>query len=100
MTSSQRIKGVKVDSNGEGEESGSRFRSRVRFMCSIRSMGEIGLQLEFGSASDVRVSVRSSQRIKGVIVDSNGEGEESGTRVRSRVRVMCSVRSRERYGCS
>ena len=64
MRSSQRIKGVIVDSNGEGEESGSRFRSRVRFMCSIRSMGEIGLQLEFGSASDLRVSARKSLRFK------------------------------------
>ena len=58
MISSHRMKGVIVDSNGEGEESGSSVRSRFRFMCSIRSMGEIGLQLEFGSASDVRVSAR------------------------------------------
>ena len=56
VRSSQRIKGVIADSNGEGEESGSRFRSRVRVMCLIRSMGDIGLQLEFGSGSDVRES--------------------------------------------
>ena len=62
-------------------------------------MQKIWLCTELGCNSDVRASVTSSQTIKGVIVDSNGEGEESGTRVRSRVRVMCSVRSRERYGC-
>ena len=62
--SSQRIKGVIFDSNGEGEESGSSVRSRVRVMCSISSTGEIGLQLEFGSASDVRVSARISLRFK------------------------------------
>ena len=33
-------------------------------MCSIRSMGEIGLQLEFGSASDVRVNARINLRYK------------------------------------
>ena len=60
VRSSQRIKGVIVDSNGEGEESGSRVRSRVRVICSIRSTGEIGLKLEFGCASDVRVSARIS----------------------------------------
>ena len=49
----QRIKGVIVDSNRKGHESGSRVRSRVRVMCSIRFMGEIGLLLEFVSASDV-----------------------------------------------
>ena len=43
-----------------------------------RSMQKIWLWTEFGCNSDVRASVRSSQRIKGVIVDSNGEGEESG----------------------
>ena len=50
------IKEVIVDHNGEGEESGSRVRSRVRVRCSIRHTGDIGLQLEFGSGSDVRVS--------------------------------------------
>ena len=30
----------------------------------IRSTGEVGLQLEFGSASDVRVSARISLRFK------------------------------------
>ena len=60
VRSSQRIKGVIVDSNGEGEESGSRVRSRVRVMCLIRGIGEIGLQLEFESASDVTVSARIS----------------------------------------
>ena len=53
VSSSQRIKGVIVESNGECEEAGSRVRSRVRVMCSIRFMGEIGLLLEFVSASDV-----------------------------------------------
>ena len=33
-------------------------------MCSIRSMGEIGLQLEFGSAPNVRVSARIRLRLK------------------------------------
>ena len=55
VRSSQRFKGVIVDSNGECEESGSRVISRFMVMCSIRSTGEIELQLEFGSASDVRV---------------------------------------------
>ena len=36
--------------------------------------------------------MRSIQRIKGVIVHSRGELEESGSRVRPRVRVMCSIR--------
>ena len=53
---SQRIKGVTVDSNGECEETGSRVRSRVRVVCSISGTGDIGLQLEFGSCSDVRAS--------------------------------------------
>ena len=64
VRSSQRIKGVIVDSNGEGEESGSRVRSRVRIIFSITSTGEIGLQIEFGSASDVRVSARISFKFK------------------------------------
>ena len=42
MRSSQSIKGVIDDSNGEGEESGARVRSKVRFMCSISSTSEIG----------------------------------------------------------
>ena len=58
MSASQRIKGVIVYSNGGGEESGSRVRSRFRVMCSIRSTGEIGLLFEFRSTSDVRVSAR------------------------------------------
>ena len=62
--SSQRIKKVIDDCNSEGEESGSRVRSMVRVMCSIRSTGEIRLHLEFGSASDVRVSARRSLRFK------------------------------------
>ena len=33
-------------------------------MCSIRSTVEIGLQLEFGSGSDVRVSARISLSFK------------------------------------
>ena len=60
MRSSQRIKGVIVDSNGEGEDSASRVRSTIRVMCSIRSTGEIALQLEFRSTFDVRVSARIS----------------------------------------
>ena len=64
VSSIHRIKGVIVDSNGEGLESGSRVRSRVRVMCSRRSTGQIGLQLEFESASDVRVSARKSLRCK------------------------------------
>ena len=44
MRLSQRIKGVIVDSNGEGEESGSGVRCRFKVMCAIRSMGELGLQ--------------------------------------------------------
>ena len=64
VRSSQWIKEDIVDSNDEGDESGSRVRSRVRDMCSIRSMGEIRLQLEFGSASDVRVSARIILRFK------------------------------------
>ena len=56
VSSSHMIKEVIVDNNGEGEESGSRIRSRVRVRFTIRSMGDIRLQLEFGSGSDVRVS--------------------------------------------
>ena len=40
------------------------MRSRVRVMCSIRSTGKIGLQLEFGSAIDVRLSARISLMFK------------------------------------
>ena len=64
VKSSQRIKGFLVDSNGVGVESGSRVRYRVRLMSSIRSTGEIGLQLEFATASDMRVSERISLRFK------------------------------------
>ena len=64
VKSSQRIKDIIVDSNGEGEESGSRVRSRVRVMCSRRCTGEIGLPLEFGSDSNVRVSARIRLRFK------------------------------------
>ena len=64
VRSSQRIKGVTVDSNGECEETGSSVRSRVRVVCSIRVTGELGLQLEFASASDVRVHARISLRFK------------------------------------
>ena len=63
MRSNQSIIGV-IDSKGEGEASGSRVRSRVRVMCLLRCSGERGLQLEFGSASDVRVSARKSLRCK------------------------------------
>ena len=64
VRSSQRIKCIIVDSTCELEESGSWVRSRVRFMCSIRGTDEIVLQLEFGSACDVRVSARISVRFK------------------------------------
>ena len=45
----------------------------------------IWLWTELGCNSGLWAIVRLSQRIKGVIVDRNGEGEESGSRVRSRV---------------
>ena len=64
VKSSQRIKGILVDSNGEGVECGSRVRSRVKVMCSIRSMGEIGVQLEIGATPNVRVSARIRLRLK------------------------------------
>ena len=38
--------------------------SRVRVRCSIRSTGEIGLQLEFGSGSDLRASAGISFSFK------------------------------------
>ena len=40
-------------------------------------MQKIWIWTKLGCISDVR----SSQRIKGVVVDSNGEGEESGSGV-------------------
>ena len=49
------------------------------------------LWTELGWNSDVMSSVKSSPRIKGILVDSNVEGEESGSRFRSRVNVMCSI---------
>ena len=55
-------------------------------------MQKIWLWTELGCNSDVRASVRSSQKIKGVIVNSKGEGEDSGSRVRYRFSVMCSIR--------
>ena len=62
VISMQRNKLVIVDSNGEGEESASRVRTRVSDMCSIMSTGEIGLQLEIGSSTDVTWSARISLR--------------------------------------
>ena len=50
-------------------------------------MQKIWLQTELGCNSYVREYERSSQGIKGVIVDSSGEGEESDSRDRSRVRA-------------
>ena len=44
MRSSQKIKGVAVDINGECEVTGSSIRSRVRVMCSIRVSGELGFR--------------------------------------------------------
>ena len=64
VRSCQKNKAVIDDSSGESEESGSRVRSRVRVMCLRRSTGEIELQLEFGSASDVRVSASINLRFK------------------------------------
>ena len=46
MRSSHRVEGVIVDINGEGEVSGPWLGSRVPFRCSIRSTGELGLQLD------------------------------------------------------
>ena len=64
VRSNQRINILILDSSGVVEESGSRVRPRVRVMCSKKSTGEIGLQLGFGSTSDVRVSTRISLRFK------------------------------------
>ena len=64
----------------------------VKLFCKERSMQKIWLWTELGCISDVRASVRSSQRIKRVTVDINGECEVTGSSVRSRVRVMCSIR--------
>ena len=60
VRSSQKIKGVIVNSKGEGEESVSRVRYRFSVMCLIKCMGEIGLHLEFVSSSHVRVSASIS----------------------------------------
>lgn len=43
------------DINGEGRVSGHGGKARVSFSCSVRSTGMIGLQLAFGSSSDVMV---------------------------------------------
>ena len=43
-----------------------------------RSTQKIWLWIELGCISDVRMSMRSSQQIEGIIVDNNSEGEESG----------------------
>ena len=64
MRSSHRIKGVIVDINGEGELSVPCVGSKVRVRCSIRSTGEIGLQLDFGSGSDVRAGAGITFRFK------------------------------------
>ena len=64
----------------------------VKLFCKERSMQKIWLWTELGCISDVRASVRSSQRIKRVTVDINGECEVTGSSIRSRVRVMCSIR--------
>ena len=52
-------------------------------------MQKIWIWTELGCNSDVWACVRSCQRNKAVIDDSSGESEESGSRVRSRVRLMC-----------
>jgi len=62
VRSSHRVKGVIVAITGGGEVSGPWVVSRVIFRCSIRSTGEVGLQLDFGSISDVRASPRLSFR--------------------------------------
>ena len=49
-------------------------------------MQKIWIRTELGCNSDLRASVRSNQSIIGV-VDSKGEGEASGSMVRSRVRL-------------
>ena len=57
-----------------------------------RSLQKIWLWTELGCNSELRVSVRSSQRTKGVIVDSNREGEGSGeVRVTSMMKVKCHI---------
>jgi len=48
-------------------------------------MRYIWLWKELGSSSDVRANVRLSRRVKGVIVDINGEGELSDPWVGSTV---------------
>ena len=64
MRSSHRIKGVIADINGEGEVSGPWVGSRVNVRCSIRSRGEISLQLEFGYGSDMRAAAEITFRFK------------------------------------
>ena len=56
VSSSHMIKEVIVCNNGEREESGTRVKSRVWIRYNVKSKGDIGLQLEFGSGSDVRES--------------------------------------------
>ena len=48
------------DINGESGMVGPVARAR----CSVKSMGKVGLQLEFRSSSDVRASARISFRSK------------------------------------
>ena len=53
---------MKVKYLGQGLSVRENLSRRDRVMCSIRCTGDIGLQLEFGSSSDVRVSARIGLR--------------------------------------
>ena len=64
MRSRNRIKGVIVYINGEGEVSVPWVGSQVSVRCSIRSRRVIGLQLDFGSRSDVRAGAGITFRFK------------------------------------
>ena len=61
-------------------------------------MQKIWLWTVLGFNYDVRASVGPSQRIKVVIVDSYHVDEKSGSRVRSRGRVICSIRGMGEIG--
>lgn len=56
------MKGVgDVDTDGEGSCSGA--STWIRFTCSLRCPGRIGLSLELGSISDVWAKVRLNLKI-------------------------------------
>lgn len=50
------------DIDADSEQSGPGARTRVRFRCPVRCMEMIGLLLELGSASDVRMWAKFSFR--------------------------------------